>query len=425
MASIYKKPNSPYWYAQYRVRTATGWKLVKLSTKIEHSPAQPTKEVKEAAKRLKHPINVTTTEQAMTKAQRLADALEATARANLPAYQLRRSISALSTELTGESLEMPSVDSWITDHMQRIKRNGLKPASLANYKQAYDKFRASMGERLNLPLDRITPLMLDDFKNYLLARVSPSTTNVALTLVAATFQAAVDYKIIETNPFTAIAKPHKGKVIKRRKFEVEELQKVIDSCNPEWQSMVKVCLYTGGQRLGDVATLRWSQVDDKRGIIQMTTQKKGKSLMIPIFPALKQHLKQRWKEAPGEFLHPECAAIFEGRGSGRLSNIFGRILYQCGLITKDPLAAGKKYKQQDGNGTETRRHVNELSFHSLRYTATTMLHDAGVPPALVQAIVGHDSKEVHEGYIDFGAKEFTQALEKLPNLQGLMFQDCS
>ena len=34
MASIYKKPNSPYWYAQYRVRTATGWKLVRLSTKI-------------------------------------------------------------------------------------------------------------------------------------------------------------------------------------------------------------------------------------------------------------------------------------------------------------------------------------------------------------------------------------------------------
>ena len=49
MASIYKKPNSPYWYAQYRVRTATGWKLVRLSTKIKHTPATVTREVKEAA----------------------------------------------------------------------------------------------------------------------------------------------------------------------------------------------------------------------------------------------------------------------------------------------------------------------------------------------------------------------------------------
>ena len=416
MASIYKKPNSPYWYAQYRVRTATGWKLVRLSTKIEHTPATVTREVKEAAEAVGKALNVLTKEQAMTKAQRLADALESTARANLPAYQLRRSISALSTELTGESIEMPSVKSWLDDHMKRIIRNGLKPASIANYKQAFDKFRASMGERINLPLDRITPLMLDDFKNHLLSRVSPSTANIALTLVSAAFQAAVDYKIIETNPFTAIAKPHKGKVIKRRKFELEELEKVMAACNLEWRSMVKTCLYTGGQRLGDVATLRWSQVDGKRGVIRMTTQKKGKPLMIPIFPALKKHLQQRRKEAPGEFLHPECAAIFESKGSGRLSNIFGRILYQCGLITKDPLAAGKKYKKQEGNGTETRRHVNDLSFHSLRYTATTMLHDAGVPPALVQAIVGHDSREVHEGYIDFGAKEFTQALEKLPDL---------
>lgn len=164
MASIYKKPNSPYWYAQYRVRTATGWKLVRLSTKIKHTPATVTREVKEAAEAMGKQLNVLTREQAMTKAQRLADALESTARANLPAYQLRRAISALSTELTGESMEMPSVKLWLDDHMRRITRNGLKPASIANYKQAFDKFRASMGERINLPLDRITPLMLDDFK---------------------------------------------------------------------------------------------------------------------------------------------------------------------------------------------------------------------------------------------------------------------
>lgn len=93
MASIYKKPNSPYWYAQYRVRTATGWKLVRLSTKIKHTPATVTREVKEAAESMGKQLNVLTREQAMTKAQRLADALESTARANLPAYQLRRAFT--------------------------------------------------------------------------------------------------------------------------------------------------------------------------------------------------------------------------------------------------------------------------------------------------------------------------------------------
>lgn len=67
MASIYKKPNSPYWYAQYRVRTATGWKLVRLSTKIKHTPATVTREVKEAAESMGKQLNVLTREQAMTR----------------------------------------------------------------------------------------------------------------------------------------------------------------------------------------------------------------------------------------------------------------------------------------------------------------------------------------------------------------------
>lgn len=121
-------------HSKYRMRTATGWKLVRLSTKIEHTPATVTRKVKEAAEAIGRPLNVLTKGTTMTKAQRLADALESTARANLPAYQLRRSISALSTELTGESIEMPSVKSWLDGHMQRIIRNGLKPASIANYK---------------------------------------------------------------------------------------------------------------------------------------------------------------------------------------------------------------------------------------------------------------------------------------------------
>ena len=51
MASIYKKPNSPYWYAQYRVRTATGWKLVRLSTKIKHTPRHGNKGSKKKPQR--------------------------------------------------------------------------------------------------------------------------------------------------------------------------------------------------------------------------------------------------------------------------------------------------------------------------------------------------------------------------------------
>lgn len=415
MASIYKQPRSPYWWASFRVRTSTGWKQIRISTKITHTPPALTKEVRQLADQIGKKLSYPTKEQAMQKAQHLAEALEATARSDMTAYQLRKSINNIVSDLGSESINVPTVEEWLNDHLIRVSRNGLKPASILNYKQAFDKFKAVLGSRVNLPLDRITPLMLEEYRDYLTARIAGSTAAMAIRLTASAFQVAVDYKIIETNPFTALKRPRKERTVaRRRKFEQHELSLVLSKASPEWQSMVKICLYTGGQRLGDVAVLRWDQVDQTQGVIRIETQKTGKLLIIPIIPALQEHLNHWRKISTGIYVHSECASIFAKAGTSRLSAQFGRILYQCGLIDKDPLAAGKQYKKMASNATANHRHINALSFHSLRYTATTLLHDAGVPPALVQAIVGHDSADVHAGYINFGTAEYEQALNKLP-----------
>ena len=39
------------------------------------------------------------------------------------------------------------------------------------------------------------------------------------------------------------------------------------------------------------------------------------------------------------------------------------------------------------------REVESLSFHSLRRTATTLLHQAGIPAAVAQGVIGHDSSK--------------------------------
>ena len=56
----------------------------------------------------------------------------------------------------------------------------------------------------------------------------------------------------------------------------------------------------------------------------------------------------------------------------------------------------KEESQKYGEGRGNRRDVEPLSFHSLRRTATTLLHEAGVPAAAAQALIGHDSKAMHE-----------------------------
>ena len=77
-----------------------------------------------------------------------------------------------------------------------------------------------------------------------------------------------------------------------------------------------------------------------------------------------------------------------------------------------------KAKAKDGAGRGGRRQSNALSFHCLRRTATTLLHEAGVPAAVVQELVGHDSEETHRVYINVGREALASAAAKLPDLLG-------
>ena len=61
-----------------------------------------------------------------------------------------------------------------------------------------------------------------------------------------------------------------------------------------------------------------------------------------------------------------------------------------------------------------KREGSTLSFHSLRATAVTMLHDAGIPAATVEEWVGHDSAEVHRAYIKIGRESLEKASNALP-----------
>jgi integrase len=62
------------------------------------------------------------------------------------------------------------------------------------------------------------------------------------------------------------------------------------------------------------------------------------------------------------------------------------------------------------------RTASQLSFHSLRRTATTLLHEAGIPQAVAQALIGHDSAAVHEVYISVGHEALVKAAAAFPDV---------
>jgi len=84
-------------------------------------------------------------------------------------------------------------------------------------------------------------------------------------------------------------------------------------------------------------------------------------------------------------------------------------------MVKAGLAEHKSH-QSTGKGRTSKRKLNELSFHCLRHTATSMLKNAGVSDAVARDIIGHDSEAISRQYthIDLAAKR--KAIEALPDL---------
>jgi integrase len=57
-----------------------------------------------------------------------------------------------------------------------------------------------------------------------------------------------------------------------------------------------------------------------------------------------------------------------------------------------------------------------LSFHSLRHTATSLMKDAGISPATVQDIIGHESAAISAHYTHIGEIAKRQAIAAMPDV---------
>jgi integrase len=132
--------------------------------------------------------------------------------------------------------------------------------------------------------------------------------------------------------------------------------------------------------------------------LRLSTRKTGKAIVLPLAASLRKQIECLLTSSnePSAPVHPKAFDLVERqRKTGNLSNQFAGLLAAAGLRQK-------KNHKSTGKGRGKRRNVETLSFHSLRRTATTFLHEAGLPSAVAQAQIGHDGEAMHELYIGGG-----------------------
>lgn len=382
MSFLFKNPNSQNWLAGFR--DAEG-------------------------KRRNRSTGLLAIERNRRKAQQIADEYEAAARNKRTAQHVRRVIASLHREITGEDMPVVTmqkhVEQWLLS-----KQTSVAGKTSDFYKGACEKFMIYLGERKDCEISEITREELERFRDEMTQRLAPKTVNHCVKVLRMLFRDARDRAILVDDPTEFVKSVKSKKVLERRPFTMDEVRSVLEQCDIEWRSMVLFGLYTG-QRLGDIARFKWKNLDLRRKSISLTTSKTDKLLNIPLPEDLLNHLRALPAPIDDEQpVHPNAFAIVEAQGkTGHLSNQFATILAKAGLrkVTSH---------KTTGKGRSSKRETNGLSFHSLRRSTATYLHEAGVPQSVAMALIGHDSADIHSIYVNVGEQAMRDAAGKLPAL---------
>lgn len=389
MAGVYKRGNL-YW-AFWRV----GGKSVRRSTGVKvKDGVNPGRELRRLA-------GIT------------AEAMERAAKAASPAMAVA-AVDAVKSAAMAAGMEIEAAEMSLREWAEAWKKTQKSKKSFANCERAIRNFLEILGERADKGISQITPAEIDDWAERRLDKVSAGTVDREAAEVSAMFNRAVREGRIDRNPAVSYRMPAWAKNEKQERdpMTVEQIQIILREFPGEWPDLVRVCLLLGGQRLGDVAGLRWSQIEWDVGLIRLRTQKTSRNMTKPIIEPLRRILERRKRETiigdDRVFPYSAIRIAEAGGNTSKLSIEFGKLLEKYGIReTKEQLVA--KYGNRRAG-----RLMSKLSFHSLRSTATTFLLLAGVPPVLVQHIVGHDSAEIERAhYFKPGSDAEAEAMRKM------------
>ncbi len=387
MAFLFKHPKSRFWIA--------GWKD-EHGKRINRSTRVVAKETKQSRK----------------EAQRIADEYESATLKAKSAKQVRQTLADLQKEILGDDLPIATISEYSRRFFD-FKNGETNEKGLQQYRLIINRFLDWLGERCNHDIGRFTTADITRYRNELMKTYAPSTVANNIKAIKAMFRMAHEEGMCSENPATTVKLSKRStSTVERRAFTMDELSALLRIASGEWRSMIIFGLYTG-QRLGDLATLRWSAIDLESMEIRLLTRKTKYPILQPIAEPLNEHiLTMDSSDDPAAYIHPQLAIRYERHGSGSLSNQFSDILAEIGLRKK----VSHKKKLGDREGL---RNPSLISFHSLRATAVTLMHEAGVPASMVEQWVGHNSKEVNRRYVKHGTEALARATSKLPNVANL------
>jgi len=274
------------------------------------------------------------------------------------------------------------------------RRRDCSGEMLGRYCQQIGAFVAWAGER---PMREVDDRMAENYARKLAAEFAGNTYNKHLNTLAAAWRAVGRTAGCTANPWTELPRRRLDTHVKRSLTDAE-IAAILDEAQGEWKGLIVIGLHTG-LRLGDACRLDWSAFKAD-GTVEVVTGKTGAVVKLPsagLLEALERSNIVRPSNLQGEVL-PEIAAIYK-RDPGEVSKRVERMFRRAGLKTREMREGWSRARP-------------DASFHSLRHTFVTRAIEAGVPAAIVRALVGHATAAMTDRYSHVSGEAVAAAFEK-------------
>ena len=392
MPSIHRQPGRPYWFCAFSI-----WNPETLTSKRVFRSTK-TRDKKQAVEicRVWH--------KAALKARNGKLSVDAAREV------IAQGVSNVFTAANVESLPSALIKSWC-ETWTEAKAIETEESTYARYKRVIERFTGFLGEaKSKRDLSTLQASDIARFRDREAKELSRSTANLSVKVLRICLGEAVRQGLLAVNPAVRVKLLKSTAESKRRAFTLTEIKRILKACddNVEWRGLVLFGLYLG-QRLGDLARLTWRAVDMENGEIAFSARKTGRRIVLPLVQPLTDYLASlRANDDANTFIFPRAASA---KRTASLSNQFREILVEAGLV--QPLPRGHK---STGKGRSQAREASEISFHSLRHSAVTMLKAAGVSDFIARDIVGHESAAVSRQYTHLTTDDKRAAMRRLPDV---------
>jgi len=240
-----------------------------------------------------------------------------------------------------------------------------------------------------LPLAKIRAADVAKFRDARAQEVGPNSVRLSLALISHLFTIAIkewemDYL---DNPVMKTRKPSVKNTARNRRLIDDEEKRLLEASR-EYGGfigpVVRLALETAMRR-GEIASIRWCDVDLNNRVVHLHETKNGEDRDVP--------------------LSPIAAGIFKSLSKVRRIDglVFG---IRADAITKAFCRVCARTKNYSGEIEP----IEGLRFHDLRHEATSRLFERGLRTEVVKAITGHKTYQMLDRYTHLKAEDIAKML---------------